>query len=137
MKPVFVILASLMVGVALFAQEEGGPPSGGGRPPMVRYDSSKETTLQGAVTAVRTETRGPGAFVVLTVAADGRTLDVFAGPEALLKRQGVTFAKDDAVTAVGVAMENPDGTVFVARTITRGETVVTLLDAQGRPVGRP
>jgi hypothetical protein len=134
MKHAPLILAILLVGVGVFAQGPGGPPPEGGRPPMMRYDASKEVTLQGTVSAVTTATRGPGTFVTLTFVADGTTYQVLAGPEALLKQSQVSFAKGDALTIVGVAMTGPQGTAFMARQITKGDTVVTLLDGDGRPV---
>lgn len=123
-----LIHAVLVTGTALFAQ---GPPPGGGRPPMPQYDPSQEVTLQGTVAAVNTSPRGPGTFVTLTFAAAGRTLEVLVGPDVVLKRAQVTFAAGDALTIVGVAQ----GNLFLARQITRGDTVLTLLDAQGRPAG--
>ena len=104
---------------------------------MMRYDASREVTLQGTVTAVTSVTRGPGTFMTLTFLADGKSYEVLAGPEALLKQNQVSFAKDDALTIVGVAMAGPQGSVFMARQITRGDTVLTLLDSDGRPAGGP
>lgn len=137
MKHASWILAVLLVGVAVFAQGPGGGSPPGGRPPMMRYDASQEVTLQGTVTAVNTSSRGPGLFVTLTFLADEKSYEVMVGPEAVLKQNQVTFAKDDALTIVGVAMAGPQGTMFMARQITKGSTVVTLLDSNGRPAGGP
>jgi hypothetical protein len=101
------------------------------------YDSSKETTLTGTVTTITTETRGPGPFVLLGFLADGKSYQVLAGPASLLKQNAVTFAQDDALTLVGVAQDGPQGSLFIARTITKGTVVLTLLDANGRPAGAP
>lgn len=131
MKQPLILFASLMLGLALFAQEPGGPPpSGEGRPPMMTYDATREVTLQGTVTAVQLGTRGPGTFVTLTFQSGSTTWEVLAGPESALKRAGLALAQGDALTLVGVGQ----GSQFMARTLAKGEVVVTLLDAQGRPV---
>jgi hypothetical protein len=139
MKHRFLILIGLAMGLALFAQQGPGGPPPGGQPPMrMGYDSSKETTLTGTVSAVTTETRGRGAFVILGFLADGKSYQVLAGPESLLRQSAVSFAQDDALTVVGVAQDGPRGaTLFLARTITKGDVVLTLLDADGRPVRAP
>jgi len=129
-------LISLTLGCALSAQAPGpgGPPPGsaGGPPPMT-YDSSREQTLQGTVTAVSVATQGPGAFVTLGFLAGGSTYQVLAGPEARLKQSGVSFATGDTLTVVGVAQDGPRGAMVMARVITRGDLVVTLLAQDGRP----
>jgi hypothetical protein len=137
MKPFKLILASLVTGLAVFAQGPGAPPPGEGRPPMMRYDASKEVTLQGTVSAVNIDTRGPGPFVTLTFVSAGTTCEVLAGPEFLVKQSRISFAKDDVLTIVGVSMDGPRGTAFVARQITKGDIVLTLLDQDGRPAAGP
>jgi len=129
-KQTLILLAGLMLGLALFAQEPGGPPpSGEGRPPAMPYDAAREVTLQGTVTAVQLGTRGPGTFVTLSFQSGSTTWEVLAGPESALKRAGLVLAQGDALTLVGVGQ----GSQFMARTLARGEVAVTLLDAQGRP----
>jgi len=129
----------LALGLTLFAQPPGAepPPSAGGRPPGFQYDTSREETLQGTLTAVKVATRGPGPFVTLTFLSDGKTYEVMAGPEEKLKQQQVVFAVDDVVTIVGVPKEGPHGTLFLARQITRADMVLTLLNQDGSPIGRP
>lgn len=140
MKGTLLLLAGLALGLGLFAQGPGGPggpPPGGGPPPRMAYDASREVTLQGSVTAVQVATRGPGPFVSFTFRSGDTTYQVMAGPQALLAAQQVVLAKDDILTVVGVAQSGPGGSRFLARTLTKGDTVVTLLDSNGQPVGRP
>ena len=132
-------ILGLALGLTVFAQPPGAepPPSAGGRPPGIQYDTRREVTLQGTLTAVKVATRGPGPFVTLTFLSDGKTYEVMAGPEEKLKQQHVVFAIDDVVTIVGVPQEGPRGTLFLARQITRWDMVLTLLNQDGSPIGRP
>lgn len=101
------------------------------------YDASAEQTLQGSVTSVDIQSRGPGRMVTLAFLADGTTWKVMAGPEDVLKKHGLTLAAGDSLTIVGCAMKGPEGQVFMARQITRNGITVTLLDPGGRPSGGP
>jgi len=134
MKRFLIILVSVLVGWALFAQEPG---PGRGQPPRPRYDASKEVSLQGTVSAVNVSTQGPGPFVSLSFLSDSKTYEVMVGPQAVLTSQQITFTQGDALTIVGVASTGPRGTLFMARTITKDGTLVTLLNQDGTPVGRP
>lgn len=71
--------------------------------------------------------------MTLDLLCGSTTWEVLAGPESLVKKAGLTLAQGDALTLVGVEQ----GSRFLARTLAKGETVLTLLDAQGRPAGRP
>jgi hypothetical protein len=139
-KRSLILLVGLALDLALFAQGPGGPggpPPGGGPPPRMTYDASQEITLQGTVTAVQVASQGPGPFVSFTFRSGDTTYQVMAGPQALFTAQQVVLAKDDTLTVVGVAQSGPGGSRFVARTLTKGDTVVTLLDSNGQPMGRP
>ncbi len=128
------------MGGVLVAQVPGAggpPPQGGGQPPRINYDASKEVTLQGTVTTVNISTHGPGPFVSLTFLADGTTYDVMVGPQAVLTKQSVTLAAGNALTLVGVASTGGRGTLFMARILNKDGTLVTLLNADGSPAGRP
>lgn len=136
-RTLYLLLTALSL--TLFAQSPGAgpPPSAGSRPPGFHYDTSREETLQGTLTAVTVAKWGPGPFVTLTFLADGKTYEVMVGPEEKLKQQQVVFAKDDVVTVVGTPHEDTHGSLFLARLITRGDMVLTLLNQDGSPVGRP
>jgi len=139
-RAVLVMACCLALGLSLFAQGPGGPPPGGpppgsGQPPRMQYDSSKEVTLQGTVTSVQVATRGPGAFVTLAFLVNGTTYQVMAGPQSLYLAQQMVITKGDTLTLVGVVQTGgPGGSMFMARTLTKGDTVVTLLDSDGQPV---
>lgn len=140
MKHFVLLLAGLLMGGMLYAQVPGAggpPPQGGGRPPRINYDATREVTLQGTVTTVNFSSHGPGPFVSLTFLSDGTTYDVMVGLQAVLTKQSVTLAAGDALTLVGVASTGGRGTLFMARTLTKDGTLVTLLNADGSPEGRP
>ena len=116
---------------------EGGGPSQSSQPPRpMRYDASAERTLQGTVEAVEARSMGRGRMVTLAFQADGAAWKVLVGPEEILTRQNLSFAAGDVLSILGAAMAGPDGQVFLARQITRGDRVLTLLDASGQPVRR-
>ena len=120
---------------ALILASPPAPPAGGdGTPPApMAYDASQEQTLQGQVVTLKADTRGPRRMVVLTFTTDAATWKVLAGPQDLLRRQGLSLAAGDTLTLVGVPVTVPDGKGFLARQITRDGTTATLLDANGRP----
>ena len=134
MKRALFILACLGVGLILAAQEPG---PGGDRPPRPNYDASKEVTLQGTVITVNLSSQGPGPFVTLSFLAETTTYEVMVGPQALLARNQVSLAQGDILTIVGVAGSGPQGTRFMARSILKEGTLVTLLNQDGSPAGRP
>lgn len=124
---------------ALVLAAPPAPPAGGaGTPPApMAYDASQEQTLQGQVVTLKADTRGPRRMVVLTFTTEAATWKVLAGPQDLLRRQGLSLAAGDTLTLVGVPVAVPDGKGFLARQITRDGTTATLLDANGRPAGGP
>ncbi|HWQ09071.1 MAG TPA: hypothetical protein VN436_08190 [Holophaga sp.] len=130
-------LLVLAIAAATFAQQPPPPPGGGGNGGPMAYDASAERTLQGSVTSLDIQSRGPGRMVTLAFLADGTTWKVLAGPEDLLKKQGLGLAAGDSLTIVGCAVKGPEGQMFIARQISKGGTTVTLLDASGRPAGGP
>jgi len=122
-----IILASLLSGLALCAQA----PAAALATPGPQYDSSREVVLEGVVTGVKVTNRSAGPFVTLLFSAGGRDYEVLAGSAAKLKQNQVAFAKDDAITVVGIPLGN---TLFVARAITKVDLVLTLLDPNGQPL---
>jgi hypothetical protein len=137
--PLLILIAGLSLGFGLSAQGgPGGPPpqgQGQGQPPRLAYDASQEVTLEGSVTAVTVATQGPGPFVTLSFRSGDKTYEVLAGPQAVLTQNQVSFTQGDALTILGVVQAGPKGNRFLARQITKGTTVVTLLDSNGQPTG--
>ncbi len=141
MNKVWPVLVAASLG--LCAQEPPPPPQGappqGARGGMMRYDATKEATFKGTVVEVITPTEaGPRNMVRLVVKVDGKDLSVMVAPDEFLKEKKFTFAKDDALTILGMKMENPrgGGEMLIPREITKGKEVLTLRDKEGMPTFR-
>jgi hypothetical protein len=106
-----------------------------GPPPGLAYDATAELTLKGTVTAVQTQGRMP--MVTLSFLAGATAWTVRLAPREVLERMGFTPAEGDALEIVGCPSEGPEGHCFLARKVTRSDTVVTLLDERGRPQALP
>ena len=126
-----MILAPLLALSLTAAPQPPSPPPGGG----MAYDATRETTLQGSVTSVDIQTRGPGRMVTLILQVDSTSWRVLVGPEEILNRQNISYAAGDALTVLGAPATGPEGQIFMARRITKAGATLTLLDAHGRPAG--
>ena len=119
--------AVLIVTVPLSAQRGGGAG-------MPRYDKSTETTISGTVMDVQVHQgmgRQTGVHLMLQTASDMK--EVHVAPTAWLEEHHLTFAKGDTLTVVGSDVTVDGKPAFLARTITRGETTVTVRNEQGIP----
>ena len=127
----------LALGLAVQGEPPQPPPQppaeSGAQPRPPAYDTSRERTLQGAVESVDIRSQGPGRMVTLNLRVDSAAWRIVVGPEEVLARQGVSFAAGDALSVLGAPTDGPDGTVFLARQITRNGVTWTFLDASGRP----
>ena len=130
----------LLFALAPFAMAEAQqPPMPQPAGPHMRmaYDASKEVTLQGVVSSVEIETRGPGRMISLVFQVDATSWKVPLGPEAVMERQGISFAYGDSLIILGAPVTGPEGQIFRARQITKEGTTLVLLEANGRPSGGP
>lgn len=107
------------------------PPGNGQRPPQMSYDTSKEVSLSGTVSAVNTRSQGPGKMVTLTLQTQSKAVEILVGPDFILKTKSISFATGDEITVLGA----PLGQGYMARQITRGSETLTLLDESGQPSG--
>jgi hypothetical protein len=132
-----VLIAALTVAVPLLAQ----PPAGGGSGP--RYDLATEATVRGTVESVE-QIAGPGGGrgrqglggTHITLKTITETLDVHLGPTAFLNEKKIAVAKGDTLTIVGSRVTVDGDPVFIAREVTKGDTVWGLRDAAGLPLWR-
>lgn len=123
-----VILLS-PVSAALRAQAATGNPN---RAPV--YDPATETTVSGTVEAVNqvTDRRGwNGTHIQLKT--DKGTMDVHVGPSSFLARQKFQIATGDQVVVTGSKIRYNEADAVVARTIKKGDSEITLRNAQGIP----
>lgn len=125
---------SLVGAVALSAFPPLPVPPSGAPAPLPRYDSSQEKNVSGQVTSVTVDQRGPSKMIVLSIETSDGDWTVLAGPAAAHVQQGLQISEGDTLTAIGAPVPSPDGTLLLARTITRGDTTLTLLDSNGVPM---
>lgn len=102
------------------------------RSPM--YDTATETTVNGTVEAVNVITgrRGWGGTHLQLTTGDGM-LDVHVGPAWYLTKQGFAIAKGDQLTVTGSKIQYNNADALLARTIKKGDSEITLRNAQGIP----
>ena len=113
----------------------GGP--GGNRGGWMRYDTTKELTMKAEVVEVKTsEPRNPqmaaaGKRVHLVVKVDKAQKIVMVGPETMLAKEKISFAKGDKLTISGMtaSFRGEDG--IIARVIKKGKQTLELRNADG------
>lgn len=124
------IAALLALPVA--ATAAAGPQGGGPRRARM-FDPATVTSVSGQVEEVQrlSGRRGEGIHVVLRT-SDG-ALDVHLGPAAFLEKQGLSLAQGDSIEVTGSKVQMGSAPAIIAQTVKKGDAVVTLRDAQGRP----
>jgi len=130
-----VVAVMLVVSVSVAVAQTPGA----GRQGSPIYDVKSETTIKGAVETVETITgtggrgrRGLGG-THLVVKTEKESVEVHVGPTAYLAEQGITLAKGDTVEIVGSRVTVANETFLIAKQIKKGDNVLTLRDASGRP----
>ncbi len=121
-----------LLALPIAATAAGGPQ--GGSPRRARmFDPATVTSVSGQVEEVQrlSGRRGEGIHVVLRT-SDG-TLDVLLGPAAFLEKQGLSLAQGDSIEVTGSKVQMGGAPAIIAQTVKKGDAVVTLRDAQGRP----
>ncbi|HEV7514661.1 MAG TPA: hypothetical protein VGR07_00025 [Thermoanaerobaculia bacterium] len=156
-RPAKLILAALVAavltaGLAL-AQAKPAAPAPGGSPgatdagaanaaggaanagAMPRYDKATEVTLKGPIQEVKLVDTPSGVQGTHLMLKDGpQLIEVFAGPAPFFTRQGLTFAKGEAIEVTGSKVQVKGTPALLARQIKRGDKTVVLRDETGRPV---
>ncbi|MEI1276745.1 hypothetical protein V6Z05_00315 [Leptospira venezuelensis] len=127
MNRILMIICSLLVASVIQAQGGGGMGQGMG----MKYDLSKEVTLNGKVTEV---TRIPHdnnrEGIHLTFQSANETLTVMLGPSFYLDTQAVKIGKDDTITIIGSKM----GNMLLAREVTKDGQKLLLRSETGAPL---
>ena len=121
MRQTFLLLAVVAgLSVALAAQQ--------GK--MRNYDPATETTVAGTVEdVVQIAHQGRGSGTHLKLKTDAGVVHVHVGPTRYLEAQKFSVAKGDQITVTGSKVKN----AVIAREIKKGDTSITLRDAQGVP----
>jgi len=114
------------------------PPYHGRGMGMAHYDKSTEVTVTGTVEAVlphqaRMGMPGMGG-THLTFKTDSEQFDVHVGPTNWLAEKKFEFAKGDRLEIVGSSLTIGGEKALIAREITKGESKITLRDANGFPL---
>ena len=127
---VFGVTLAVLVSMPALAQKGMG-----GSNVSPRYDPKTEVTVRGTVEEVKMfPSRSgwrTGQHVMLTT--DAGSLDVHLGPTDYWKKHGFQLAKGDSIEVTGSKSNVDDAEVILAREVKKGETAVTLRNAQGVP----
>ncbi len=106
-----------------------------GRMMMGNYDPKTEVTLKGTVEKVEHLTygnmRGPGLHLI--VRTENELDDIHLGPATYIETK-MTFKEGDTVKIVASEVTMMGKTAFIAREITKGDTVLKLRDERGIPL---
>lgn len=127
--PAASILVTILYGGILFAaprmQGHGG----------YHYDPAKITTVQGVISAIDTTARGwgkqPGTHLTLNTGKE--SVEVYLGPTWFLEGK-ISLAKGDSIEVTGARAFEKEITGIFARTIKKGNTLVTLRKEDGTPL---
>jgi hypothetical protein len=101
------------------------------------YDAYKEETIKGTVASVSELASGPETLVCLAVMVDGKEWQLTLAPPSFLKDKNIGFAKNDEITIKGYKTQNLRGATIRAREVIKGESVLLLLDKDGRSAWGP
>jgi hypothetical protein len=124
-----LIFGLLFVSVPLWA----GPQSS----VVPKYDSSKEGSYKGTITAVSDRecpiSRGMGSHFMLKL-GDGKTYEVHVAKTSFVKDLELVFKPGDEVEVTGMKLTFQDVDAILAREIKLGNDVFTFRDKSGKLV---
>lgn len=123
-----LLLAFSLPAIAI-AQDTAGMRSA-----RIRYRASEEITLTAIVAEVKasrsTDSRGPlGTYLVVQIGSE--TFDVHLGPRGTKR---LSFFPGDRVEVTGFRPRRDD-TLLLARTVKKGDQILTVRDARGFLLG--
>lgn len=128
------VFAVLALASPVLAQGGPGAAAATGRRPMMRnFDPSTVTTVSGEVMAVRKIEGRRNAGTHVDLKAADATYDVHMGPAAFLTSKSLEPKKGDQLEVTGSKLEIRGKPALIAQTVKKGDTTVTLRDAQGVP----
>jgi hypothetical protein len=128
------LFRSTALAAVLFGLGAGMSAAQMGHESGMQYDLKTEMTLTGTVEDVM-DVPGTGAMsgMHLALKTKAETIHVHLGPTAFVKKQGIVFAKGDQVTVTGSRIKGEGFEAILARTVTKGDSAVTLRDKNGMP----
>jgi hypothetical protein len=98
------------------------------------YSVSRETTVHGKVVAYRASSGTSPMGAHVEVETSNGLVDVHLGNAHLLTANHLSLAPGDAVSITGENIPFGSGTVFAARLLQKGATLVTLRSKNGMPL---
>jgi hypothetical protein len=127
------ILAIGLLALTTLAFAQRVPGSRG----MRSYNPATEVTLTSVVVdevkQIPGPANGPGG-VHLIVRAQTGPVEVDLGPSGFITSKNFELMKGDIVTVIGSKAQRVGHEVIIAREITKGDKVLSLRDANGRPL---
>ena len=99
-----------------------------------KYDVSKETTLDGTVSSVKTFAPGKLVGGHLFLATGSKTVDAHLGPYALKGVHGVNVSTGEKVKLVGVMSSFHGNQVFLVRKVETENATFTVRNEKGFPL---
>jgi len=101
------------------------------------YEPAKEQTISGQVVSIETHAPMPGmapGMQMLVQIEDGKSARVQVGPVWYLERQDLDMKENTHVQVTGAQAEIDGQQVLIAREVQFDGQILTLRDAQGRPM---
>jgi hypothetical protein len=128
------LVLGLVLGVVRGAIAADAPPADAGR-----YDPATVETVRGKVTRISKVAfaHQPGYGVQMMVRTDKELLRIRLGPGAWVDRQKVVIEPQDEVTVTGSRVDLAGKPTLFAAEVRKGDEVLKLRDATGRPFWRP
>lgn len=116
----------------------GGGPGGWGMgcPYCQDFDAKNTETVSGTVekAEVLTPARGMAQGVHLLLKTGKETISVHLGPQWFIDNQETSIKAGDKVQVTGVRTKVDGQPAVIAYEVVKGDSVLTLRDADGRPV---
>ncbi len=138
-----LVLFAFILGGQAAAQVQPVPPPVTGSPLLKGrgggYNPATVEILDGQVMAVNRSVpkkEGQPVQITLVLKTDRETISVNVGPASYVDQQGITFVAGDVLQVKGSRVDRPRRTVIIAGEIKKGDKVLRLRDASGRPVWR-
>jgi hypothetical protein len=127
----------LTAGMALFVAAAPAHPQSASATPnqnsLVIYDASKEIKIQGNIEKIETAKTGvTGTHLMLNTPAGMVDVHVGVGPASTAVRLGLSPGQ--SVEIIGMMATIGGSQIFLARTLTTGETTITLRSTRGIPL---
>jgi hypothetical protein len=104
------------------------------------YDLSTETTMECKVDSMEevraSDCQGCEGGIHVRTTCGNEPYDVHLGPTAFVESKKFSLVKGDEIEVTGSRVSYDGGMSLIAKTVRKGESMLELRDAQGRPLWR-